>query len=76
MKIDSGPVMRIGKVSYEGLERYDESVLTPLQQFKTGDVYKLQGLLDFQTRLRSTLWFRSVTVLPDLAGMEEHPERQ
>ena len=75
VKIDSGPVMRIGKVSYEGLERYDESVLTPLQQFKTGDVYKLQDLLDFQTRLRSTLWFRSVTVLPDLAGMEEHPDR-
>ena len=75
VKVDAGPVMHIGKVSYEGLERYDESVLTPLQQFQSGDVYTLQALLDFQTRLRDTRWFRSVTVLPDLAGLEDEPDR-
>lgn len=76
VKVDSGPVMHIGAIRYEGLERYDEAVLTPLQQFRTGDVYTLQELLDFQTRLRDTQRFRSVTVLPDLAGLEEHPEQR
>ena len=74
--IDSGPLMRIGKVRFEGLERYDESVLTPLQQFRAGDVYTLQALQDFQTRLRDTQWFRTVTVLPDLAGLDDDPDRR
>ncbi|MGE0312757.1 MAG: autotransporter assembly complex family protein [Lautropia sp.] len=76
VRIDSGPQMRIGTVSIDGLERYDPDVVTNLQTFRTGDVYSLSELLDFQTRVRDTRYFTSVTVLPDLAALESDPERR
>ena len=76
VRVDSGPLMRIGKVSFEGLERYDSAVLTPLQPFQTGDVYTLRELQEFQTRLRDTLWFRTVTVLPDLGSLDDNPDQR
>ncbi len=76
VSVDSGPLMRFGSVDYTGLDRYDVAVVNPLEQFSRGDVYSLEKLLAFQTRLRETLYFNSVTVLPELAGLEDDPDRR
>lgn len=74
--VDSGPLTRIGRVVYNGLDRYDPSLLVPLQRFGAGDAYSLRALLDFQTRVRDTRWFTTVNVLPDLAALESDPSRR
>lgn len=76
LTVDSGPLMRFGQVSFNGLQRYDAEILEVLQRFKPGDVYSLQTLLDFQNRVRDTRYFTSVTVLPDLAALESDPQRR
>ena len=68
--VDSGPLMRIGKIEIKGLDRYDEEIINNLRPFESGDAYSLAALLDFQTRVRDTRYFTSVTVLPDLAALE------
>ena len=68
--VDSGPLMHFGKLSFSGLVRYDESEVAPLVEFARGGVYSLDKLLALQSRLRDTLYFSSVTVLPDLAALE------
>jgi translocation and assembly module TamA len=74
--VDSGPLMYFGEVSFSGLVRYDQSVMAPLIGFDKGEVYSLDRLLQFQSRLRETLYFTSVTVLPELTALEEDPDRR
>ena len=74
--VDAGPLMYFGTVSFNGLMRYDESVLAPLTGFRQGEVYSLDRMLAFQARLRETLFFTSVTVLPELTALEEDASRR
>ncbi|SOD42087.1 autotransporter assembly complex protein TamA [Nitrosovibrio sp. Nv4] len=60
--LDSGPAFRFGDLMIKGLNRYDPSLITGLVPFKTGDPYRRDQLLSFQTKLQNLPQFSSVAV--------------
>ena len=67
VQIDSGPRYRFGEVEIKGLTRYDPSIVDALRSFKVGDPYRLDLLIELQTRLRDSGYFSGVTVAPQLS---------
>lgn len=63
--LDSGPAFRFGELAVSGLARYDRALVDRLAPFRPGDPYRRDQLLTFQSRLQSTPWFHSVTVVAD-----------
>ncbi|MBW6494138.1 MAG: autotransporter assembly complex protein TamA [Burkholderiaceae bacterium] len=72
--IDSGPVIAFGPIQVSGLARYSASLVENLRPFRAGDRYLLDNLLLFQTRLRDSGYFKSASVVPDLAALEADPK--
>ncbi len=72
--IDSGPVIGFGPIQVSGLSRYRQVLIEDLRPFRTGDRYLLDNLLLFQTRLRDSGYFKSASVVPDLAALEADPK--
>jgi translocation and assembly module TamA len=62
LTVDSGPVLRFGAVTVQGLKRYDAALVHRLTPFTAGEPYRRDALLAFQTRLQNTPWFHSVLV--------------
>jgi translocation and assembly module TamA len=62
VEIDSGPEIRFGDTTIEGLKRYSPSVIENLNPIKPGRIYKQSALLTFQTRLQESGYFQSVEV--------------
>ncbi len=60
--VDSGPAFRFGDLEIKGLNRYERSMITGLAPFKTGDPYKRDQLLLFQTKLQNLPQFSSAAV--------------
>jgi translocation and assembly module TamA len=60
--VDSGPLVRLGPVSFVGLERYDESAARNMVDFVEGDFFTEKRLLDLQERLGKVGLFDGVTV--------------
>lgn len=75
--IDSGPAFRFGELAVSGLERYEENLLIRMAPFHTGDPYRRDLLLTFQTRLQNMPQFSSVVVNiePDVSTHEAAPVR-
>ncbi|CAG0124901.1 Translocation and assembly module subunit TamA [Rhodocyclaceae bacterium] len=75
--VDSGPAFRFGDLAVSGLERYERNLVTRLAPFRTGDPYRRDLLLNFQTRLQNLPQFSSVIVNiePDAATHEAAPVR-
>lgn len=73
--IDSGPAFFLGAIHIEGLERYDQSMITNLAPFKTGDAYRREALQLFQIALQKAPQFStvSVTISTDLAQHASTP---
>jgi translocation and assembly module TamA len=71
----SGPLFRLGEVSVEGLERYDETSVRRLSTFRAGEPYSEKLLLDYQERLQKIGLFEgaSVEVDPDPAKAAAAP---
>ena len=65
IEIDSGPEIRFGDTSIEGLKRYSLSVIENLNPIKPARIYKQSELLTFQTRLQESGYFQSVAVSAD-----------
>jgi translocation and assembly module TamA len=63
--IDSGPEVRFGETSIEGLKGYNASVIEHLNSIKPARIYKQSELLTFQTRLQESGYFASVEVTAD-----------
>jgi translocation and assembly module TamA len=59
---DSGPRFRIGRVTIEGLQRYDEESVRRLSTFYPGDPYSEQAMLDYQDRLMKIGLFEGAIV--------------
>ena len=74
---DSGPLFRLGALSVEGLQRYDEDSVRRLATFHAGEPYSEKLLLDFQERLQKLGLFEgaSVEVDPDPATAAAAPVR-
>lgn len=62
VEISSGPSMRFGNLTIEGLERYSASIVENLNPIKPGSRYSQSRLLTFQSRLQESGYFRSVEV--------------
>ena len=62
VKLDSGPLFRLGELRIEGLQRYDESSVRNVAEFGAGSPHSEQSLLDFQERLTKTGLFEGVSV--------------
>lgn len=60
--IDSGPVFYLGAIQITGLERYDQTLITNLAPFKTGDPYRRDLLHLFQIALQKAPQFNTVSV--------------
>ncbi len=73
--IDSGPTFYFGEIQITGLERYDQTMVTNLAPFKTGDAYRRNSLQLYQIALQKTPQFNTVTVniSPDIAQHKSIP---
>jgi translocation and assembly module TamA len=73
--IDSGPAFRFGELEVTGLERYDLDVIQRNLPFRSGDPYRRDQLLSFQSALQNSPLFNSVAVAiePDLELYESVP---
>ncbi len=65
VEIDSGPAFYFGKLNIQGLERYPRRVVENLNPITPGMPYSQKALLDYQTRLQNTGYFRGVSVSVD-----------
>lgn len=70
--VDSGPLVTLGAIQVEGLERLPEKVVTRLTKIESGAPYRRASLLDFQSALQSTPYFSYVNV--DVEPDAQHPE--
>lgn len=62
VRLDSGPLFRLGTLQIEGLQHQSEDTVRRLAGYEPGEPYTEQALLDFQERLLRTQLFDGVTV--------------
>ena len=62
LKLDSGPLYRLGQMEVKGVERYNPVLVPRLARLKTGTIYDQQELLEAQQRLASSGYFDSATI--------------
>ena len=74
---NSGPLFRLGPITIEGLQRYDDTAVRRLATFHAGTPYSEQLLFDYQERLLSIGLFEGTVVEldPDPATHEAAPVR-
>jgi translocation and assembly module TamA len=71
VKFDSGPRYRFGDMRVNGLQRYDRQIVDALLRFKPGDFYRLDVLIELQTRLRDSGYFVNAAVVPQISEILE-----
>ncbi len=71
VKFDSGPRYRFGEIQVNGLRRYDREIVDALIRFKPGDFYRLDTLIELQTRLRDSGYFVNASVVPQISEILE-----
>jgi translocation and assembly module TamA len=62
LEVDSGPLVTLGPIQVEGLQRVPEQVVKRLTRIEPGVPYRRSSLLDFQSALQGTPYFSSVIV--------------
>lgn len=72
IEVDSGPAIKFGNTSIEGLKRYPAKVVTNLNPIKPDGIYNQSDLLTFQTRLQESGYFQSVEVTADTKNTENN----
>ncbi|RYX94431.1 MAG: outer membrane protein assembly factor [Comamonadaceae bacterium] len=65
LKLDSGPLYRLGPMQVSGVERYDPVLVPRLTRLNQGDVYDQKALADAQLRLASSGYFDSAYIFVD-----------
>jgi translocation and assembly module TamA len=63
LRLDSGPLYRLGELQVSGLQRYDPVLVPRLARLRPGDVYDQRQLVEAQQRLASSGYFDSAYVL-------------
>lgn len=72
--IDSGTPVLFGEIKIVGLERYGDDTIMRERPVKPGSVYRENALVNWQTRIQDTGYFRSVEVTADLdSGLDTVP---
>ncbi|QWF40371.1 BamA/TamA family outer membrane protein [Bordetella hinzii] len=62
VQIDSGPLVRLGALQTQGLQRVPESLITRYVRYSEGDAYDQDKLDNWQQELQSTAFFRGAFV--------------
>lgn len=65
LKLDSGPLYRLGPMQVSGIERYDPVLVPRLARLSEGAVYDQKQLADAQLRLASSGYFDSAYIFVD-----------
>lgn len=74
VKIDSGTPVRFGEIKITGLSRYGEDIIMRERPVKPGAVYRENALINWQTRIQDTGYFRFVEVIADVdSGLDDVP---
>ena len=68
VRLDSGPLYRLGELQVTGTERYDPVLVPRLARLEPGEVYDQARLNDAQYRLTSSGYYDSATVFIDPEG--------
>ena len=68
LKLDSGPLYRLGNMVVTGVERYNPVLAPRLAQLKVGAVYDQKQLTEAQQRLASSGYFDSAYIFIDPEG--------
>ncbi len=71
LALDTGPEYTFGSIRVEGLERYPLTLVQSLAPMQPGDPYDQTLVLEYQRRLQSSDFFRSVTVIAALADAQD-----
>lgn len=65
VKLDSGPLYRLGPMQVSGVERYDPVLVPRLARLHAGAVYNQSQLVEAQQRLASSGYFDSAYIFVD-----------
>lgn len=68
IRLDSGPLFRLGKVAVTGMTRYNPVMVPRLAQLRPGAVYDQKQLTEAQQRLASSGYFDSAYIYIDPEG--------
>jgi translocation and assembly module TamA len=68
LRLNSGPLYRLGKMQVTGVERYDPVLVPRLARLAEGSVYDQNRLIEAQQRLASSGYFDSAYVFVDPDG--------
>lgn len=60
--VDSGPPFKLGELQVTGIERLPHDLVDRYNPLRVGEPFALSRLLDFQSALQNTPYFRSVIV--------------
>lgn len=72
IEVNSGPSIKFGNTTIEGLKRYPTKVVTNLNPIKPDTIYNQSDLLTFQTRLQESGYFQGVEVTADTLNAENN----
>jgi translocation and assembly module TamA len=72
LKLESGPLYRLGELRIEGLSRYDDIAIRNLADFDPGAPYSEKRLLDYQDRIAMIGLFEGASV--EALFDPQHPE--
>ena len=70
--LETGEHYRFGEARFSGAPRYPEQFLRTFLDFKPGDVFSSEKILQTQLNFATAQRFKSVTVHPDKAGVKDH----
>lgn len=65
VKLDSGPLYRLGPMQVSGVERYDPVLVPRLARLNAGAIYNQSQLVEAQQRLASSGYFDSAYIFVD-----------
>ena len=68
LRLDSGPLYRLGPLKITGVARYDPMLVPRLARLNPGEVYDQKALTDAQQRLTASGYFDAVYVFLDPDG--------
>ncbi|MEO7390560.1 MAG: BamA/TamA family outer membrane protein [Ramlibacter sp.] len=68
IKLDSGPLFRLGAMQVTGVERYDPVLVPRLARLAPGSVYDRERILQAQLRLAGSGYFDSAFIVVDPGG--------
>jgi translocation and assembly module TamA len=70
--LETGEQYRFGEARFSGAPRYPEQFLRTFLDFKPGDVFSSEKILETQLNFATAERFKSVTVKPDKAGAKDY----